>query len=53
MFVAGMTGCNHLFGQEPRGLPIRQYRQGSMGDDSAEPKVNGKRPVPRRKTSTA
>ena len=21
MFVAGMTGCNHLFDQEPRGLP--------------------------------
>lgn len=53
MFVASMTGCNRLFGQEPRGLPLRQYRQGSTGDDSAEPKVNGKRPVPRRKTSTA
>lgn len=53
MFVASMTGCNHLFGQEPRGLPIRQYRRESMGDDSAEPKVNGKRPVPRQKTSTA
>lgn len=53
MFVAGMTGCNHLFDQEPRGLPIRQYRRESMGDDSAEPKVNGKRPVPCRKTSTA
>lgn len=21
MFVTGMTGCNHLFDQEPRGLP--------------------------------